>query len=325
MLDRMRWQAAGAPLADDQVVRLAQHVEHWCEKVRGYDLLVPRERAPGVQLYGELLLLERVAVHGALIDQVTNLLAALSELAGLAPSLTLTLMTEGVVFTATPMGFERRARVAADEVPVRPESWVPVGDVAQLAVPILSLAEEAALHAVPISEPKKPTTAYSFEDLDRNDDATARVRVERITIQAAASAALMLVAALRDRPRSEDQQRAFDHSATMLGLARTKVAPTLVLLLEGTWAEGARDADWCELVRRTVEADERTRDDVAAVRAALADGSLLTLSAERRAQLLAYEAEDVEHAKHIAEAAQQWFVDNRERLEELTAHDKPSS
>ena len=63
----------------------------------------------------------------------------------------------------------------------------------------------------------------------------------------------------------------------------------------------------------------------AIVREALAQGSVLTLSAERRAQLLAYEADDVEHATHIAAAAQQWFEDNRERLEELTAQNEPSS
>jgi hypothetical protein len=321
MRDRMRWQASGAVLADDQVALLVQHVEHWREKVQGYDLLVPRERAAGVQLYGELLLLEPVAVRGGLSSQVANLLDALSELAGLVPSMAVTVMSDAVVFTATPMGFERRARAADDDVPVRPGAWVPVGDVAPLAVPILTLAEEAAVHAVPLVTPRK--RAYGFEDLDRDDDATARARVERITMQAAASAALVLVAALRDRPRSDEQQRAFDESATLLGLARWTGAPTLVLLLEGARAEGARDDDWCELVQRTVEADERTRDDVPAVRAALAEGSVLALSEARRARLRAYEADDVDHAKHVTAAARQWFVDNRERLDELAT--KPTS
>jgi hypothetical protein len=316
MFERMRWSASGAPLADDQLVLLAQHVEQWCEQVRGYDLLVRRERAAGVQVYGELLILEAIAVGGELSSQVTALLDALSELAGLVPGLAMTVTSNVVAFTATPMGFERRARVPGDDMPVRPEGWEPVGDVAPLAVPILTLAEEAALHAVPLVAPKPPTTAYSFEDLDRDDDATARVRVERITIQGSAAAALVLVAALRDRPRSDDQQRAFEESAKLLAFARWKGAPTLVLLLEGTRAE---DGEWCEVVRRTVEADERTREDVAAVRVALAEGSVLVLSAERRAQLLAYEAQDVEYAKHIAVAAQQWFVDNRERLDELIA------
>ena len=161
MRDRMRWQARGAALDESQRVLLVQHVEHWREKVQGYDLLVPREAALDVQLYGELLILERIALRGALPSNVANLLDALSELTGLIPTLTLTVMTEDVFFAATPMGFERRPRMPHDEILARPETWVHVAEVAPLALPLLTLAEEAARHARPFIPPEVPSTPHS--------------------------------------------------------------------------------------------------------------------------------------------------------------------
>jgi hypothetical protein len=321
MRERIRWQAHGAPLDDAQLVLLSHHVEYWRDNVRGYDLRVPRARAPGPQLYGELLLVQPIAVRGPLPDLVTRVLDALSELSGLLPSLTVTAMTDDVVFSATPMGFERRARVAGDDIGVRPEGWVGVTDVAPLAQPIRSLADEASLHAVPIAEPPPPATP-GFHDLDRDDDATALVRADAIAMRAATSALLVSVAWLRDRPRGDDEQVVFDRAMTALGSASTSgVAPTLVLALEVLRPEGARDRAWCEQVLQTVEADALTRGDLAAVRDVLAEGStsVLVLSRERRAQLLAYEADDVASAEDVYAAAAQWFEDNRERLDELTA------
>jgi hypothetical protein len=206
-------------------------------------------------------------------------------------------------------------------MPVRPENWVPVADVAPLALPLRTLVEEASRHALPVTTSEVASPAFSFQDLDRDDDATARMRAKAITMRAATAVALLLVAELRSRPRSEDQQRAFDHAMTVLAFASmTGVAPTLVLLLEGMRAERARGRDWCDHVLQIMIADERTRDDVADVREVLADGAtrpVLTLSAERRAQLLVHEADDLESARRDAVAAQQWFANNRERLEEL--------
>jgi hypothetical protein len=319
MRDRIRWQASGAPLERELLITIVQHVAHWREKVQAYELFVPRASVVGPQLWGELLLLERIAVRGAVPDPVATLLDALSELTGLAPSLTFTVMTDDVVFSATPMGFERRARAPGDAVGVRPESWVPVSEVAPLARPILTLGDEARLHAVPLRPPEGDS---GFRDLDADDDATAMMRAEAIGTRAATASALLLVVELRDRPRSEEQQRAFDHATVVLGFAQvTGVAPSLVLLLEGARPERARDRDWCELVVRSVEADERTRPDVASVRHVLGDGStraVLELTAERRAQLRALEAADVESARHVAAAAQRWFAINRERLEQLS-------
>ena len=70
MPERMRWYARGTPPSAEQLALLVQHVEHWREKVPGYGLLVPPERAAGAQLYGELLILERIRVRGALPENV---------------------------------------------------------------------------------------------------------------------------------------------------------------------------------------------------------------------------------------------------------------
>jgi hypothetical protein len=102
-------------------------------------------------------------------------------------------------------------------------------------------------------------------------------------------------------------------------MTQVAAAPTLVLLLEGTRPEHLPEREWCDEVLRAVENDERTRDDVAAVREVLSEGSttpVLSLSGDRRAQLLAYEADDVELARNYVAAAERWLAANRERLEE---------
>jgi hypothetical protein len=317
----MRWYARGTPPSAEQLALLVRHVEHWREKVPGYGLLVPPERAAGAQLYGELLILERITVRGALPENVATLLDALSELIALIPSVSITVMTDDVVFAETPMGFERRPRRPNDDMLERPEHWRPVTEIAALVLPIRGLGEEASLHAVPLAPPGVASLALRFDDLDLYDDQTAMRHVESISIRAAKAEMLLLVAELRDRPRSDAQQRVFEQGMTALGFARmTESAPTLVLLLEGPRPQSARERDWCELVLRTVTDDERTSDEVAAVGRVLSDGStsaVLTLSAERRAHLLAHEAEDLESARQDAAAAREWFANNRERIEEL--------
>jgi hypothetical protein len=132
MRDRIRWHGRGASLDTTQLVTLVQHVEHWRGGVPGYDLLIPRDRASDTQLYGEMLLLERVGVRGAIPEIAVRLLDALSELTGLLPNVTVTVMTDDVVFAATPMGFERRARAPGDDMPARPEDCVQRGATARV-------------------------------------------------------------------------------------------------------------------------------------------------------------------------------------------------
>src|SRR4051812_1512249 len=129
MRDRIRWYARGAALDTAQMVTLVQHVEHWSEQVQRYDLLVPRDRAATFEVYGELLILERVAVHGALPNIVTTLLDAVSELIRLLPGATMQVMTTDVVFVDTPMGLDRRSRTPEDDIAVRTDGWIRVADV----------------------------------------------------------------------------------------------------------------------------------------------------------------------------------------------------
>lgn len=305
MNDRIRWCGTGPFLDDEQRATLARHVAHWRGMLRGYALWVPAQPALGPQVYGELLLLERVGVRRDSGPSAT-LIDALSELTTLVPQLRFAIVTDEVVFDATPMGFERRARTAADVAPMRPEGWValePTDDAAP--------AEPAAL---PLAAPS------TIADLDGMDDDDARQQTEAVLLRVQAVRALLCVAELRDRPRSEAQQHLYDVMLMLLGLVnRSRTAPTLVLAFQGLRPQSALDETWQRSLLATIREDERTREYVEQL-AELAGSTTATLalSAERRAALLAAEADDVAHARQLAEQLPTWLESNRERIDELT-------
>jgi len=123
---------------------------------------------------------------------------------------------------------------------------------------------------------------------------------------------VILVAALRDRPRSEAQQQLYEQAVYGLGLASAaRSAPTLLLALEGGLPDqAASDPRWLATVLDTLSDEARTDLDGPA----LADNDF-ALDPARRTILRALEADDVAYARQVIEALRAWVASESDQLE----------
>jgi len=260
--DHLRWVVRAAPLDADGYATVAAHVRHWRARLPAYDLYVPaaHERVVGLQIYGELALDAPAPVRTP-TGAVATVLDALDELGRLLPGSTITVAATAVVYEPTPMGFAPRARRRDDALALAAPvpGWVRAST--------LSGEQPAPEPSVMVPDRGIPERRGAIPELELRVDVSDPVQLDALLDQMSRSALIIILAGLRDRPRSEEVQAVYDQGIDALGLAGlSRTAPTIVLALTGRIPAACRDnPEWLRSVGACVHRDDRTREHLRAI------------------------------------------------------------